>query len=251
MKLYQFELLYEPAHDKTYNKTCATSKDSDQPAHSCCLVRVFTDRMCLIYPPTYPKTDKREPLPYVGGCTGWSESLLVTQVLLLVLSCAGSQFMLRYTNQTKRHLNSLYRNITIWTANTMHLSVKQTKALTALEGSIISDRYRSDLGLHRLPISQSRFYRFALWRHSDKNSAALNYPYLDFVDTRGLISLVNDNHVDNNLKESLMYVYLGSIVNNRPKNGPFDEQCIAVNTGCLSPTFLHKSIYTTDSHNAI
>ena len=23
----------EPAHDKTYNKTCATSKDSDQPAH--------------------------------------------------------------------------------------------------------------------------------------------------------------------------------------------------------------------------
>ena len=33
-----------------------------------------------------------------------------------------------------------------------------------------------------------------------------------------LISLVNDNHVDNNLKEILVYVYFGSIVNNQPKN---------------------------------
>ena len=38
----------------------------------------------------------------------------------------------------------------------------------------------------------------ALWRRSDKNSAALNYRYLDFVQARGLISLVNDNHVDSN-----------------------------------------------------
>ena len=34
----------------------------------------------------------------------------------------------------------------------------------------------------------------------------------------GLISLVYDNHVDNNLKEILMYVYLGSVVNSWPKN---------------------------------
>ena len=27
------QMLYEPAHDKTYNKTCKTSKDSDQPVH--------------------------------------------------------------------------------------------------------------------------------------------------------------------------------------------------------------------------
>ena len=33
-----------------------------------------------------------------------------------------------------------------------------------------------------------------------------------------LISLVKDNHVDNNLKEILVYVYFGSIVNNQPKN---------------------------------
>ena len=29
--------------------------------------------------------------------------------------------------------------------------------------------------------------------------------------TRSLISLVNDNHLDSNLKEILVYVYLGSI----------------------------------------
>ena len=34
----------------------------------------------------------------------------------------------------------------------------------------------------------------------------------------GLIPLVNDNHVDNNLKEILVYVYYGSNVNNRPEN---------------------------------
>ena len=34
----------------------------------------------------------------------------------------------------------------------------------------------------------------------------------------GLISLVNDNHMDNNLKEILMYEYFGLIVNSQPKN---------------------------------
>ena len=58
----------------------------------------------------------------------------------------------------------------------------------------------------------------ALCRHSDKNSAATNNRYLDFVQTRGLISLDSDNHVDNNLKEIFVSVYYGSIVNNRPKN---------------------------------
>ena len=58
----------------------------------------------------------------------------------------------------------------------------------------------------------------SVWRHSDKNSAAINSRYLDFVQTRGLISLVNDNHVANNRKEILVYVYFGSIVNKRPKH---------------------------------
>ena len=54
----------EPAHDKTYNKTCATSEDSDQPAHPRSLIRVFADRICLLQPVGYPKRDKGEPLPY-------------------------------------------------------------------------------------------------------------------------------------------------------------------------------------------
>ena len=31
----------EPANDKTYNKTCVTSKDSDQPVHSPSMARVL------------------------------------------------------------------------------------------------------------------------------------------------------------------------------------------------------------------
>ena len=34
---------------------------------------------------------------------------------------------------------------------------------------------------------------------------------------RGLITLVNDNHVDNYLKENLAFLYYDSTVNNRPK----------------------------------
>ena len=54
---------FEPAHDKTYSKTCATSEDSDQPVHLYSLIRIFADRMCLLQSPSYPKTDKRESLP--------------------------------------------------------------------------------------------------------------------------------------------------------------------------------------------
>ena len=53
---------FKSAHNKAYNMTCATSEDSDQPAHSRSLIRVFADRMCHLQPPVYPKTDKREPL---------------------------------------------------------------------------------------------------------------------------------------------------------------------------------------------
>ena len=57
----------------------------------------------------------------------------------------------------------------------------------------------------------------ALWHHSDKNSAGRNNCYLDFVQTRGLISFVIDNHLGDNLKENLVYGIFGSIVNNRRK----------------------------------
>ena len=36
-----------PTHDKTYNKTCATSEDSDQHARPRSLIRVFAYRTCL------------------------------------------------------------------------------------------------------------------------------------------------------------------------------------------------------------
>ena len=52
------------AHDKTYSETCATSEDSDQPAHPRNLIRVFADRMYLLKTPGYQKRDKREALPY-------------------------------------------------------------------------------------------------------------------------------------------------------------------------------------------
>ena len=54
--------IYEPAHDKSYNKTCATRQDSDQPAHPRSLIRVFADRICLLQPPDYSNRNKREHL---------------------------------------------------------------------------------------------------------------------------------------------------------------------------------------------
>ena len=53
---------YVPAHYKAYDKTSSTREDSDQPAHPRRLIRVFADRMCLLQPQDYPKTDKRESL---------------------------------------------------------------------------------------------------------------------------------------------------------------------------------------------
>ena len=61
-----------------------------------------------------------------------------------------------------------------------------------------------------------------------RNSAAINFRYLDFVRTRGMISLVSANHVDNNLKEILAFVYYGSIVNNRPNNLPITQRRLIV-----------------------
>ena len=53
------------AHDKTYNKTCATSKGLDQPVHLSSR-SVFADPMCLLQPPGYPKIT----LAILGGCAG-------------------------------------------------------------------------------------------------------------------------------------------------------------------------------------
>ena len=47
---------YEPAHDKTYNKTCVTSKDSDQPVHPPSMP------MVLVYPSFGLTGDRRRHL---------------------------------------------------------------------------------------------------------------------------------------------------------------------------------------------
>ena len=38
-------ILFEPAHNKTYKMACAPSEDSDQPGHPPRLTRVFAVRM--------------------------------------------------------------------------------------------------------------------------------------------------------------------------------------------------------------
>ena len=67
-----------------------------------------------------------------------------------------------------------------------------------------------------VPNVQVQVLSTALWHHSDKNSVAINNRYLGFVK-RGLITLVNDNHVDN-FKDFFGVCILWIIVNNRPKN---------------------------------
>ena len=54
----------KPAHNKAYNKPCATSEDSDQPARPRSLISVFADQMCRLQIPTYSKRNKRKPSPY-------------------------------------------------------------------------------------------------------------------------------------------------------------------------------------------
>ena len=46
----------DPAHDKTYNKTCVTSKDSDQPVHPPSMAKIFV----------YPSLDRLEAVE--GTC---------------------------------------------------------------------------------------------------------------------------------------------------------------------------------------
>ena len=57
-----WHLTYDPANDKTYN---ATSEDSDQPAHSRSLIRIFADRSLQTI-----QRGIKVNLAILGGCTG-------------------------------------------------------------------------------------------------------------------------------------------------------------------------------------
>ena len=59
--------------------------------------------------------------------------------------------------------------------------------------------------------------------------AAINNRYMDFILTRGLIPLVNDNHLNNYLTEILVSEYLGSIVDKRPKNDMGNKKDVVTN----------------------
>ena len=65
--------------DKT-NKTCASSKDSNQPGHS---------QEETVIKSLATNWAHSEDSDQTGGCPGWSESLLGVQAILLVLSCYG------------------------------------------------------------------------------------------------------------------------------------------------------------------
>ena len=41
-------LLYEPVHEISNNLVCATSKGSDQPAHTRSLIRAFASRLSTL-----------------------------------------------------------------------------------------------------------------------------------------------------------------------------------------------------------
>ena len=44
----QIDVLYEPVHEISNNVVCATSKASDQPAHTRSLIRAFASRLSIL-----------------------------------------------------------------------------------------------------------------------------------------------------------------------------------------------------------
>ena len=86
------QIINEPENDKTNKITSATSENSDQSAHPCSLVRVFAWRsLCNQWPNASFCGQRR--LIRLCGCPGWSESSLGAHVILLVLSCFRSIYL--------------------------------------------------------------------------------------------------------------------------------------------------------------
>ena len=70
------QIEYEPVHEISYNVVCATSKGSDQPAHTHSLIRIFASRLNIMTVKLLTEK-KSEFLSLKGGCIGSSESTLV------------------------------------------------------------------------------------------------------------------------------------------------------------------------------
>ena len=66
--IFSDRMIYEPVHDQN-NKTCGTSKDSDQLAHLGSLIRVFADHVPS-KASRLSKDGQTRALAILGGCTG-------------------------------------------------------------------------------------------------------------------------------------------------------------------------------------
>ena len=90
------------AHDKTNKMTCASSEDSDQPQADQrlrCALNGYRRTQAF-----FMRTAKT--LIRLGGRSGWSESSLGAHAILLVLSSAGSFFLIS--------LLHLYLDVMVW-----------------------------------------------------------------------------------------------------------------------------------------
>ena len=90
----------------------------------------------------------------------------------------------------------------------------------------------------------------ALWHHSDKNSLTINNRYLEFIIVR-LITLVNDNHVDNYLKEILASVYYGSNIRPKNHNSDLKLQILILHHSALSCSSFHYLWLSTHKYSAL
>ena len=93
--LTEWQAWNELPHDKTNRLTCVPNEDSDQTGRLPSLIRVFADHMKKHWALNYLLSVQWRIWSdwgdaQVGGCPGWSESLLGTHVILLVLSFGGS-----------------------------------------------------------------------------------------------------------------------------------------------------------------
>ena len=68
---------------------------------------------------------------------------------------------------------------------------------------------------------------------------------------RGLITLVNDNHVNNYTKENLAFVYNGSIVNNRSQHGELECSyipkllwAVRFRNNCINKTIYTRAVFS-------
>ena len=71
---------------------CAPREDSDQPGHPPSLIRVFAVRMKEAWVLSHPLSAQRRLWSDWADAKGWSESLLGTHVILLVLSWQKPSF---------------------------------------------------------------------------------------------------------------------------------------------------------------